>query len=59
MRVPFPDISAVEPSAFQITISATSSETDTTSRIPSASRLASRTASGVSGDASSARSTRR
>ena len=35
MRVPLPDSSAVEPSGFQITISARGPSTASTSRIPS------------------------
>jgi hypothetical protein len=35
MRVPFPDSSAVEPSGFQITTSASVPFADTTSRTPS------------------------
>ena len=49
MRVPFPDISAWEPSGFQIAISTQSSPAPSTSRIPSASSTAAAGCSAVSG----------
>src|SRR6476646_10262508 len=59
IRVPLPDSSAVEPSGFQITISACAPSTETTSRIPSDPPTSARTRSGVSGSPSSARSASR
>src|SRR3954454_17367205 len=52
MRVPFPDISAREPSGFQIAISSQSSPVRKTSRIPSASPTAERMPPGASGPSS-------
>ena len=49
IRVPLPDISARDPSGFQIAISSQSSPDRNTSSMPSASRDSSRTRSGVSG----------
>ena len=48
IRVPFPDISAREPSGFQIAISSQSSPERNTSRMPSVSLTSARTRSGVS-----------
>ena len=61
MRVPLPDISASEPSGFQISTVTSSSVAERTSRTPSESpaALASRACSGVSGAPLSARSVSR
>ena len=59
IRVPLPDSSAVDPSGFQITISASRPATATTSRMPSEPPTSARTRSGVSGAPSSALSASR
>jgi hypothetical protein len=52
MRVPLPESSAVEPSGFQITTSASSSPAASTSTMPSVPAASSRARSGVTGSPS-------